>query len=81
MRILLWMETPCISILHFNFPVSIPIFADPRSSLLSIGRVPQVNFLMDYGLHDSLESPLLDPAPYQLSCINTWAQPMQVSRR
>ncbi|XP_064404897.1 uncharacterized protein LOC135350111 isoform X2 [Halichondria panicea] len=51
---------------------------DPRSSLLSIGRVPMINFMQNFS-HFLAETPcpLLHPRPYQISCRNTWGQPSE----
>lgn len=62
-------------------PISFLFFmysTDPRSSLLSIGRVPMINFLQNFS-HFLAETPcaLLHPRPYQISCRNTWGQPSE----
>lgn len=54
----------------FHFPVP-----EPHSSLLTIGRVPQLNLLDDHHPRPSL---LAGARPYQLHSRNTWGQPLQV---
>ena len=58
-----------------NFKFSFP---DPRSSLLTIGRVPMMNVLQDYSRHFACQQPPFVHAQrdYQLTCRNTVAFPV-----
>ena len=57
----------------------IPIL-DPRSSLLTIGRVPMMNALQNYSRHFACQQPPIVHAQrdYQLACKNTCAFPVCV---
>ena len=65
----------CFPINHFNFQFPFP---DPRSSLLTIGRVPMMNALQDYSRHIASQQPPIVHAQrdYQLACRNTCAFPV-----
>lgn len=62
-------------IISFQFP-----FPDPRSSLLTIGRVPMMNALQDYSRHLASQQPPIVHAQrdYQLACRNTCACPVSI---
>ena len=75
-----------ITTLHYFFKLKVLStcnfilpFPDPRSSLLTIGRIPMMNALQDYSRHFAGQHPPLIHAlrDYQLSCRNTWAFPVR----
>ena len=65
-----------------TFPLSSKFHPpDPRSSLLTIGRIPMMNALQDYSRHLASQQPPIVHAQrdYQLACRNTCAFPVSTN--